>query len=322
MLRLVLSLIFIVGLTLNVNSAMAQEYPNHPIRFLQGFSPGGTADTITRIMSAEMEKTLGQPIIDEARTGAGGNLASDFTAKARPDGYTLVLLTTGHVISPAIYKSLNFDPIHDFEFISTVTEFPFFIVTSTQSPYKSLQDLIAAARAKPGTVTVGTAGIGTGQHMCSELFATTIGTKFVHVPFRGGQAAVLAILGNNIDFMIDGGTTVFSGIQAGTLRALAVSGAQRWPSLPDVPTIQESGFPGFEVLAWAGVATTKGTPKSIVERLNKAIQSAIALPAVSDRLRSLGGIPRGSTPEEMTAKVTSQIALWQSVAEKANLTRQ
>jgi len=322
MLRFVLALIFIMGLLLNITCAIAQEYPNHPIRFLQGFAPGGTADTIVRILSTEMEKTLGQPIIDEARTGAGGNLASDVTAKAQPDGYTLALLTTGHVISPAIYKSLSFDPIHDFEFISTVTEFPFFIVTNTQSFYKTLQDLVAAARAKPGSVTVGTAGIGTGQHMCSELFATTIGTKFIHVPFRGGQAAVLALLGNNIDFIIDGGTTVFSGIEARTLKALAVSGAQRWPSLPDVPTVQESGFPGFEVLAWAGVATTKGVPKPIVERLNKAIRSAIASPTVSDRLRSLGGIPRTSTPEEMTAKVTDQIALWKAVAEKAELVRQ
>ena len=269
-----------------------------------------------------MQLTLGQPIINEARTGAGGNLASDVTAKARPDGYTLVLLTTGHVISPAIYKSLSFDPIHDFEFISTVTEFPFFIVTNAQSPYRTLQDLIAAAREKPSSVTVGTAGVGTGQHMCSELFATTIGTKFIHVPFRGGQAAVTALLGNSIDFMIDGGTTVFGGIKAGTLRALAVSGAQRWPSLPDVPTIQESGFPGFAVVAWAGIATTKGVPKPIIERINKAIQLAIASPTVSDRLRSLGGVPRGSTPEEMTAKVTDQVALWKAVAEKAELVKQ
>jgi len=231
-------------------------------------------------------------------------------------------LTTGHVISPAIYKSLSFDPIHDFEFISTVTEFPFFIVINAQSPYKTLHDLIAAARAKPGSVTVGTAGIGTGQHMCSELFATTIGTKFIHVPFRSGQAAVLALLGNNIDFMIDGGTTVFGGIEAGTLKALAVSGAQRWPSLPDVPTVQESGFAGFEVLAWAGVATTKGVPNPIVERINEAIRLADASPTVSDRLRGLGGIPHGSTPEEMTAKVTDQIALWKSVVEKAELVRQ
>jgi tripartite-type tricarboxylate transporter receptor subunit TctC len=158
--------------------------------------------------------------------------------------------------------------------------------------------------------------------MCSELFATTIGTKFIHVPFRGGQAAVLALLGNNIDFMIDGGTTVFGGIEAGTLRALAVSGPQRWPSLPDVPTVQESGFPGFSVLAWAGVATTKGVPKPIIERLNKAIRAAIATPMVSERLRGLGGIPRDSTPEEMTAKVTDQIALWKAVAEKAELVRQ
>ncbi len=322
MIRFVLAQLFLLGLALGPNGAGAQDYPNHPIRFLQGFAPGGTADVVSRILSDEMAKALGQPIINEARTGAGGNLASYAAAKAPPDGYTIVLLTTGHVISPAIYKTLNFDPIHDFEFISTVTEFPFFIVTNAQSPLKSIYDLIAAARAKPGTMTVGTAGIGTGQHMCSELLASTIGTKFVHVPFRGGTAAVAAVLGNEIDFMIDGGTSVFSNIEAGKLRALAVSGPQRWPSLPDVPTVQESGYPGFEVLAWAGVATTKDVPKPIVEQLNKAVRAAIASPTVRDRLHSLGGIPRASTPEEMTAKVTNQIALWKSVAEKAGIVPQ
>jgi tripartite-type tricarboxylate transporter receptor subunit TctC len=233
-----------------------------------------------------------------------------------------VLLTTGHVISPALYKSLSFDPVGDFEFVSTVTEFPFFIVVNANSPYKSIEDLVAAARSKAGSLTVGTAGVGTGQHMSSELLAVSLGIKFVHVPFRGDSAAVTALLGSNVDFIIAPGTAILGNIEAGTLRALALSGAERWPSLPNVPTLSETVAKGLQIMAWAGVATTKGTPKEIVARLNEAVRKAIGTSAVSNRLKDLGGYPRSSSPEEMTSKVRSQIQLWKDVADKAGLEKQ
>ncbi|HWV43248.1 Bug family tripartite tricarboxylate transporter substrate binding protein [Pseudorhodoplanes sp.] len=309
----------LIGAMFAFDAAIAQDYPTRPIRFLQGFAPGGNADTISRVLAEEMSKTFKAGFINEAKVGAGGNLASDAVAKSDPDGYSIVLFTTGHVISPALNKSLGFDPVEDFSFISTVSEFPFFIVVGADSRFKTIDDLVKAAREKPGTLTVGTAGVGTGQHMCSELFAVSLKSKFVHVPYRGDAGAVTALLGGNVDFIIAPGTAIFGQIEAGKFRALAVSGKQRWASLPNVPTIAESGAPGFEVLAWTGVATTKGVAKPIVDKLNTEVRRAIAVPTVSDKLKGLGSVPVSSTPEEVTEKVRSQVKLWKEVAEKAGL---
>jgi tripartite-type tricarboxylate transporter receptor subunit TctC len=322
MFRIMLNLGITVGLALGMQMAVAQDYPNRPIHFMQGFAPGGNADVITRVLGQALSNDLGQPVISESRSGAGGNLASAVTAKAPADGYTIVLLTTAHVISPAIYKSLAFDPANDFEFISTVSDFPFFIVTSANSPYKNIDDLVAAARANPGGLTVGTAGVGTGQHMCVELFATSTGIKVTHVPFRGDSAAVTALLGNVVDFIVAPGTAIFANIEAGKFKALAVSGSTRWPSLPQVPTVAETVAPGFEVMAWVGVATTRGVPEPIVERLNKELRHALDLPNVKEQLSGLGGIPRASSPAEMRARVNSEIKRWIDVATKAGIQKQ
>jgi tripartite-type tricarboxylate transporter receptor subunit TctC len=317
--RTLWGLMIATGLVCGAQHATAEDYPTRPIKFLQGFAPGGNADVITRVMGDEMAKSLGQPVIAEARPGAGGNLASEQIARATPDGYAIVLLTTAHVISPALYKSLSFDPVNDFEFISTVSDFPFFIVVNAASPHRDLAELVAAARARPGTVTAGTAGVGTGQHMCTELFATSIGTKFVHVPFRGDAGAVTALLGGNVDFIVAPGTAILGNIEGGKFRALAISGKQRWAPLASVPTVAETVAPGFEMMAWVGVATTRGVAKPIVERLNREVRQAMAQPAVDKRLRDLGGIPGSSTPQEMTDKVAFHVKRWKEVAEKAGI---
>jgi tripartite-type tricarboxylate transporter receptor subunit TctC len=309
----------LLGAAVAFDAACAQDFPTRPIRFLQGFAAGGNADTISRVLAEEMSKSFKTGFVNEAKVGAGGNLASDAVAKADPDGYSIVLFTTGHVISPALNKSLGFDPVEDFSFVSTVSEFPFFVVVGENSRFKSIADLVKEAREKPGTLTVGTAGVGTGQHMCSELFAVSMKSKFVHVPFRGDAGAVTALLSGNVDFIIAPGTAIFGQIEGGKFRALAVSGKQRWASLPNVPTIAESGAPGFEVLAWTGIATTKGVAKPIVDRLNAEVRRAIAVPAVSEKLKSLGSVPVSSTPAEVTEKVRSQVKLWKEVAEKAGL---
>ena len=319
MLRVFLGFLFAAGIALNMQAAFAEVYPDRPIHFVQGFAPGGNADVISRVLGQALSHNMGQPVISESRSGAGGNLASAITAKAPPDGYTIVLLTTAHVISPAIYKSLEFDPVNDFEFISTVSDFPFFIVTNANSPYKTIGELVAAARSKPGGLTVGTAGVGTGQHMCVELFASSTDAKVVHVPYRGDSAAVAALLGNVVDFIVAPGTAIFANIEAGKLKALAVSGSTRWPSLPQVPTIAETVAPGFEVKAWVGVATTRGVPAPIVERLNKELRQALALPNVKDQLVKLGGIPHGSSTKEMRERVISEIKRWTEVAAKAGI---
>jgi tripartite-type tricarboxylate transporter receptor subunit TctC len=266
-----------------------------------------------------MSKSLGQPVIFDARVGAGGNIAAEQVARAEPDGYTLLLVTTAHLVSPALYNSLGYDSINDFAFISSVTNVPFFIVTHAESPYKTIKDFVDAAKAKPGTLTIGTAGVGTGQHMGMELFAAATGIKVLHVPFRGDSAAVTGLLGKTVDVIVTPGTVVFGNIQGGNFRALAITSSERWPALKDVPTVAETVSPGFEMIAWIGVGTTHGVPKPIIERLNQDIRTAIALPSVQEQLRNLGGFPKSSTPEEATERVKKEIPLWKDLAEKAGI---
>jgi tripartite-type tricarboxylate transporter receptor subunit TctC len=297
----------------------AQDYPTRPIHFLQGFAPGGNADAITRILGDELGKGLGQPIIPEARVGAGGNIAAEQVARAEPDGYTLLLITTAHLVSPALYKSLNYDSVNDFAFISSITNVPFFIVVHADSPYKTIKELVDTARAKPGTINIGSAGVGTGQHMCLELFAATLGLKVVHVPFRGDSGAVTGLLGKTVDAIIAPATAVLGNIEAKKFRALAITGRKRWPALPDVPTVAETVAPNFEMIAWIGVGTTHGVPRPIIDRLNHEFRRIIALPNVAAQLRNLGGFPASSTPEEATARVKAEVARWKVVAEKAGI---
>jgi tripartite-type tricarboxylate transporter receptor subunit TctC len=302
------------------SGALAQDYPTRPIKLLQGFAPGGNADAISRVLADELSKGLGQPVTVEARPGAGGNLASAEVAKATPDGYTLVLITTGHVISAALYKSLSFDSINDFEFLTTVSELPFFVVVNaSKSPHKTMAELIAAAKAKP--VTYGTAGVGTGQHLSSALLNSLIGAKMVHVPYRGDSGAVTGLLSGDIDFIMAPLPAIVGNLQAGTFRALGTTAAKPWPVMPEVPTIASS-VPNYEVMAWTGVATTRGVPKPVVEKLNKELRRIIALPNVEKKLREFGGEPASSTPDEVTAKVKSQVARWNKVIDEAEIPRQ
>ncbi len=307
---------------LTVLSAAADDYPSRPIRFLQGFAPGGNADVVTRVLGDELGKSLGQPVIAESRPGAGGNLASEQAAKAAPDGHTIVLLTTGHVISAALYKSLPFDPVKDFSFITTVSEFPFFFVVNAKSRFQTIAQVVAAARATPSAVTFATAGLGTGQHMAGELFASTVGAKMLHVPHRGDSAAVTALLSGSVDLVIAPATALLSLVEAGTFRALAVSSKQRWGRLPDVPTVAETVAPDYEVTAWMSVAAPRGLPKPIVDRLNAELRRIIGLPQVDKRLRDLGAFPVSSTPEAVTERTQAEIARWNRVIDAAGIARQ
>ena len=320
--RWVLAFVLATAGMLAASPLAADDYPSRPIRFLQGFAPGGNADVVARVLGEELAKGLGQPVISESRPGAGGNLASDQAAKAPPDGHTIVLLTTAHVISAALYKSLAFDPVADFAFISTVADFPFFFVVNAKSQFKTIAELASAARAAPSAVTFATAGIGTGQHMAGELFASTIGAKMLHVPHRGDSAAVTALLSGDVDIVIAPGTAILSHIEAGTFRALAISGNQRWPKLPEVATIAETVAPGYEVMAWMGVATAHGVSRAIVERLNTELRRAIAAPHVDKRLRDLGAFPVSSTPEAAANRTKAEIARWNRVIDTAGIARQ
>ena len=320
--RAMLGTALAVILTVLSSGAFAQGYPTRQVHLLFGFAPGGNADAISRVLADELGKALGQPVVVEARPGAGGNLASDQVAKAAPDGHTLMLMTTAHVISAALYKSLPFDPVNDFSFITTVSELPHFVVVNAKSPHKTIAELVAAAKAKPGGVTFGTAGMGTGQHLATELLNVSIGAKMVHVPYRGDSAAVTGLLAGDVDFITAPLPAVMGNIQGGTFRALASTAGKPWPVMPNVPPIA-SAVPEFgEVMPWTGVATTRGVPAPVVAKLNQELRRIIALPQVEKRLRDFGGEPASSTPEQVTDKVKSEIARWNKVITTAGIPKQ
>ena len=302
--------------------AAAQAYPNKPIRIYQGFGPGGNADTIARLIGNEISKTMGQPVVVETRPGAGGNLAADLVAKAAPDGYSLLLVTGGHSVSGAIYKSLPYDPADSFDMISTITQFPFLFVVKSDSPHQNLRAVIDAARAKPDAIAYASAGIGSTHHLTGELLAKMSGVPMLHVPYKGDAAAITSLLGGEIPLAVGTPTVVMPQAKAGKLRVLAVSSNTRWSVMPDAPTADEAGVPGFDVRSWTGLAATAGTPRPVIDKLNAEVQRALLLPEVRARIDTLGAEPRGSTPAELQTRVASELARWKKVITDSKIPQQ
>lgn len=300
----------------------AQDYPTRPIRIIQGFAPGGNADSIARLLGQEMSKSLGQPVIVETKPGAGGNIAAEAVARAQPDGYTLLLAVGGHTVSGALYQTLGYKSVEGFEWISTATVFPFVLSVRSDSPQQSVAELLAVARAKPDGVSYGSAGIGSTQHLTGALLASVTGTQLLHVPYKGDAGALTALLAGDVNFVIAPGTATLPQVRGGRLKAIAVSGATRWQGLPGVPTVQEAGVPGFDVSSWAGLATTAGTPRAIVERLNAEMLKALQVPEVRARLEGFGGEVRGSTPEEMRLRIANEVRRWSKVIDGAGIPKQ
>jgi len=301
--------------------ARAQAWPERPIKVLQGFAAGGNADTIARLVGTEVGKALGQPVVIESVAGAGGTLASAAVARALPDGYTLLLATGGHAVAGALYEKLPYQTLASFQMVSTITFFPFLLVTTPDAKLRNLGDLLAAARSAPNGVAYGSAGVGSTHHLAGELLAKMAGLNLLHVPFRGDSASVNALLSGEIPFVIAPATAVLGQLKAGKLRALAVTGPQRWPGMPDVPTVAEQGVPGYDVRSWAGWMLPAGTPQHIVERLQAETQKALALPAVKTRLEEMGGEARGSSPQEMSAMVGAELQKWTKVVADAKIPR-
>ena len=299
----------------------ASTWPERPIKVLQGFAPGGNADTIARVVGGEMVRGLGQPMVFEAVAGAGGTLASGAAARAAPDGYTLLLATGGHAVAGALYEKLPYQTVASFQMVSTITFFPFLIVTQADSKLRSLGDALQAARAKPDSVAYGSAGVGSTHHLLGELLARMSGAKLLHVPYKGDAGSVTALLAGDLPMVIAPPTAVLGHLKAGKLRALAVTGPQRWPGMPEVPTVAEQGVAGFDVRSWAGWMLPAGTPAAIVERLNAETQKALQVPAVRQRLEEMGGEARGSTPQEMTSMVTAELQRWSQVVSDARIAR-
>jgi tripartite-type tricarboxylate transporter receptor subunit TctC len=300
----------------------AQAYPERPIKILQGFAPGGNADNIARTIGTEMTKGLGQTFVVEAQTGAGGTIASAAVARAKPDGYTLLLATGGHAVAGALYANLPYKTVADFEMVSTITYFPFLIVTSAESKLKSCAELLAVAQKEPQGLTYGTAGIGSTHHLAGELLAKMAKVNLLHVPYRGDAASITAMLANDVSFIIAPPTAVMANIKAGKLRALATTGPQRWAGLPDLPSVAEQGVSGYDVRSWAGLMAPAGTPRAIVERLNQEVHKALLVGAVKSRLEEMGGEAKGSTPEDMKTMVSAELQKWTQVVIDAKIPRQ
>lgn len=301
--------------------ARAQAWPARPIKALQGFAAGGNADTIARVVGTEMGQSLGQPLVIEALAGAGGTLASAAAARAAPDGYTMLLATGGHAVAGALYEKLPYKTVESFQMVSTVTFFPFLIVTTPASKFQTLAEALVAAKAAPEQVVYGTAGVGSTHHLIGELLSKMAGVRLLHVPFRGDSASVTALLGGEIGLVVAPPTAVLGHLKAGKLRALATTGAQRWSAMPEVPTVAEQGVAGFDVTSWAGWMLPAGTPLPIVERLNAETHNALQLDTVKARLAELGGDARGSSPQEMAALVAAEVKKWSQVVADARIAR-
>jgi tripartite-type tricarboxylate transporter receptor subunit TctC len=302
--------------------SMAQGYPDKPIKVYQGFAAGGNADTIARVVGAEMTKGLAQPFVVEAQAGAGGTIAAATVARAKPDGYTLLLATGGHAVAGALYNKLGYQTVSDFQMVSTITYFPFLLVVRADSPYRGLSEVLAAARADARSVSYGSAGIGSTHHLAGELLVKSAKAEMLHIPYRGDAAAVTALLGGEVPMIIAPPTAVMANIKAGKLRVLATTGAQRWSQMPELPTVAEQGVPGYDVRSWAGFMAPAGTPRPIVDRLQAETLKALQAPGVRARLEEMGGEARGTTPEEMTTMVAAELKRWTAVVNDAHIPKQ
>jgi tripartite-type tricarboxylate transporter receptor subunit TctC len=310
-------------LTLLVSGvAFAQNYPDKNIKIMQGFAPGGNADAIARAVGSEISKSVGQAVVVEAQAGAGGTIAATTVAKAKPDGYTLLLATGGHAVAGAIYNNLNYKTVQDFEMVSTITYFPFLIVVNAENKIANFPALLSQAKANPGKIAYGTAGIGSTHHLAGELLASMAKVDLLHVPYRGDAGSITALLAGDVPFIIAPPTAVLSNIKAGKLKAIAATGPQRWIGLPEVPTVAEQGVPGYDVRSWAGLMAPAGTPKPIIDRLNAETLKTLQLPHVKTRLEEMGGDVRGSTSEEMKNLVASETQKWIQVVNSAKIPKQ
>ncbi len=301
--------------------AQAQAFPSKPIRIVQGFGAGGQADTLARIFGQGLSEEIGQTVIVEGRTGAGGNIASEYVVKSPPDGYTLILQTNGHAVSAALNKTLPYDPLRDFKWLSLTTGFVFLVGTSPDSRIRSLKDLIETAKNEPGRLSFSSVGVGTTQHLIGELMQSTAGVKMLHVPYRGGGAPVSDVIAGRVDILFDTFTVARAQVQGGKLRALAVTSSNRIPQLPDVPAVAET-VPGFEVTSWMAIAGPPGLAAETVEKLHGALVRGAFRPEMRKRLAELGGTPTSSTPEETTRHVAAQIDKWKRVVDQANIPKQ
>jgi len=306
-----------------VSGANAQSYPSQqPIKLVVGYGPGGVGDITARTLAQKLSASLGQNVIVENRPGAGGITAADLVAKARPDGYTLLLLTSGNALSVSLFKSLPFDVARDFEPISDMGYFNIVLVVKKGSPLNGVADMVSIAKSHPDKLNIGTINIGSAQNLSAELFKQMTGLPLTIVPFKTTPMLVSAVMSNDIQVAFEITAPVMSLIRNGDFKALAVTSSARFPGLPGVPTVMESGLPRYEVTAWNSIAAPARTPRAVIDRLNKEINNALAQPDLRELFQGLGMNARGGTPEELRKQLTDEIAKWKDVVAAAKIEKQ
>jgi tripartite-type tricarboxylate transporter receptor subunit TctC len=317
---LALALLLAVGPSVAAN---AQSYPDHPIRLVAPFPAGGLADVLARAVGDQISKTLGQPVIVENRTGAGGNVGADNVAKSAPDGYSLLMTSAGILTANQfLYATMPFNPEKDFVPVSNVADMPMMVVVNPNVPAKTLAELVVLARANPGKLNFGSPGIGTTGHLGLALFMHAADIKLTHVPYRGAAPAITDLLAGQIDGVVDNPPTVLPYVEAGRLRALAVAAKNRMALLPDLPTAAQAGVPNFEASSWFGVVAPVGTPPAIVEKLHTAIVAALNQPAMRERFAKTGARLVGNSPQEFAQQIVQDRKMWREVIKSAGITPQ
>ena len=302
--------------------ASAQTYPTKPIHVIVGFGPGGVGDLTCRVVAQKLSAQLGQQVLVENRPGAAQIVAADAVAKAAPDGYTLLLMSNGNAVSASLFKSLPYDTVADFASVSTLGFFDIAVVTKSDSKLKSIKDVLAYAKANPGKLNIGTISIGSTQHLSAELFKEMSGIDAVIVPYKASSDVLVALRGNDVQVAFDMLAPIRPQFKSGVVNILAITSDRRFPGLPDVPTVAESGIAGYQTSSWNAISAPAKTPRPIIDRLNKEIHTALASPEVKDKLLELGVVARASTPEEMKTILVSDINKWRGVIERAKIQKQ
>ncbi len=293
--------------------AWAQSYPSRQVRIVVPFPPGGTSDILARTIGARLSSPLGQPVVVENRPGAGGNIAADHVAKSPPDGYTLIMGTSSLAISQSLYKKLTYDLVQDFAPVTQAVNYTNLLVVHPSAGVKSVDELLKHARAKPGSLSYGTAGNGTPPHMTGELFKAYTGVNIVHIPYKGGAPAIADLIAGQIPMMFDNVPPLLPHVRSGKIQALAVTSLARIGVLPDVPTLHELGLKDFDAVGWNGLLAPAGTPREIVLRLNSEVVRVLRAPDVRDQLTAQGADIVGNSPEEFSAWIRAEVKKWAEV---------
>ena len=310
--------LFALALALLVLPALAQTYPTKPVRIVVPFAPGGGSDFIARFMAQRLTESLGSQVIVENKPGAGGVLGIEQGIKSAPDGYTLTLIASSYTVNPSIYK-LNFDPVTDVTPIIQMSQGPLLVVAHPSLPVKTIKELIALAKSKPGSVNFASSGQGSVIHLATELFASMAHVKMNHIPYKGTGPALTDTISGQTSIFFSSTATAMPHVKSGRLKAIAVTTAKRIPALPEVPTVAESGLPGYDVTLWHGLIGPKGLPRAIVDRINADVTKSLKLKETAEQLQNDGVAPAGGTPEQFAAQIKKEIGIWRKVAADAGV---